>query len=106
MQGKKLFPGQQNIAWRGLGPGAPDRGGGDGALDPAEAVGKAQADKLGLELRPVGVGFRARLSAAVMPKTVGHDVDQRALALATYRIDVRPGNCVRKYYLGYRKQEC
>ena len=45
MQGKKLFPGQQNIARRGFWPGAPDRGGGDRALDPAENVAEPETGK-------------------------------------------------------------
>src|SRR5215831_2804280 len=79
MQGKKLFPGQQNVARRRLRPGAPDRGRGDRALDPAENVAKAYAVEFGFELRPVGISFRARFVARVVPETVRDDVDQRAL---------------------------
>src|SRR6516225_2951968 len=79
MQGKKLLPGQQNVARRRLRPGTPDRWRGNRALDPAENVAKAQAIELGFELRPIGIGFRARFVARVVPETVSDGVDQRAL---------------------------
>ena len=43
MQGKKLLPGQQNIAGGGLRPRTPDRGRGDRALDAGKEVGKTAA---------------------------------------------------------------
>src|SRR5262249_50507952 len=81
MQGKKLFPGQQNVARRRLRPGAPDRRRGDRALDSAENVAKAESVEVGFELRPVGISIGARLVPGVVLETVRDDVDQCALEL-------------------------
>src|SRR6476646_6498792 len=86
MQGKKLFPGLQNIARRRLRPGAPDRRRGDRALEPAENIIKAGTRELCFELRTVGAGVGARFVAGIVPETVRHDIDQRALEL--FRIGV------------------
>ena len=86
MQGKKLLPGQQNVARRRLRPRAPDRGCGDRALEPAENIIKARPRELSFELRPVGAGLGARFVAGIVPETVRHDIDQRALEL--FRISV------------------
>ena len=80
MQGKKLLPGQQNVARSRLRTDAPDRRRGDGALDPVQRVGKTGAAQLGLEFLALSLGLAAGF--ALMTEPVGEDVDQCRLELA------------------------
>ncbi len=84
MQGKKLLPGQQNIARRRFRPGSPDRRRRDRALDPAEKVAKALALEFALERSALGIAIRVALvdglvAGSFMTKAVGENVDQRVL---------------------------
>src|ERR1700760_3187797 len=65
MQGNKLLPGHQNIVWRGVRPGPPDRGRGDRGGDTVGHLDKAAAGQ-----------FRAELGG-IQRRALGGDGDQR-----------------------------
>src|SRR5580692_7388625 len=78
MQGDKLLPGEQNIAFGGLRPGAPDRRRGDAALDAPEEFGEPAPGEFGRERRPLGI---ASAPAKIVSEMMGKDIDQGAFEL-------------------------
>src|SRR6516164_330404 len=81
MQSDELLPGQQNIGSRRLRARAPNRRGGDGALDSLEQFGKTAPGQFGGEGGPFGFRVRAAFFAEIVGEMMGKDVDQGAFEL-------------------------
>src|SRR5579863_7688079 len=86
MQGKKLLPGQQNIAGGGVLPRTPYRRRCDAALDAGHELGKASAGELSDEFQPFSLVVMADLPSVLVQfladpvaSLMGKCVDQRGL---------------------------